>query len=74
MLLPPKKTYQLVFNWHQTGTKLVPASDWTMAEEGSKQVEVCGVKLVPASDWTMTEEGSKQVEVRGLDDKREITA
>ena len=32
----------LVFNLDQTGIELVPASDWTMAEEGSKQVEVCG--------------------------------
>ena len=31
---------QLVFNWDQTGIKLVPARDWTMAEEGSKQVKV----------------------------------
>ena len=34
---------QLVFNWDQTGINIVLASDWTMAEEGSKQVEVCGL-------------------------------
>ena len=34
---------QLAFNCDHTGTKLVPASDWTMAEEGSKQVEVRGL-------------------------------
>ena len=34
---------QLVFNWDQTGIKLVPASDRTMVEEGSRQVEVCGL-------------------------------
>ena len=33
---------QLVFNWDQTGIKLIPVSDWAMAEEGSKQVEVRG--------------------------------
>ncbi len=38
-----KISYQLVFNWDQTGIKLVPASDWTMAEEGSTQVEVRGL-------------------------------
>lgn len=32
----------LLFNWDQTGTKLVPVSNWTMAEEGSKQVPVVG--------------------------------
>ena len=31
----------LVFKLDQTGIELVPASDWTMAEEGNKQVEVC---------------------------------
>ena len=37
-----KIPYQLVFNWDQTGIKLIPVSDWAMAEEGSKQVEVHG--------------------------------
>ena len=30
-------------NWDQTGIKLVPASDWTMAEAGSRLVEVRGL-------------------------------
>ena len=32
--------HELIFNWDQTGIKMVPASEWTMAEEGSKQVEI----------------------------------
>lgn len=32
----------LLINWDQTGSKLVPVSSWTMAEEGSKQVPVVG--------------------------------
>ena len=36
--IPPK----LVVNWDQTGSKLVPVSQWTMAEQGSVQVPVIG--------------------------------
>lgn len=32
----------LVLNWDQTGVRLVPVSEWTMAETGSKQVEIRG--------------------------------
>ena len=32
----------LLINWDQTGSKLVPVSQWTMAQEGSKQVPVVG--------------------------------
>ena len=37
--IPP----QLIINWDQTGCKLVPVSAWTMAECGSKQVEIVGL-------------------------------
>ncbi|KAK3084641.1 hypothetical protein FSP39_016716 [Pinctada imbricata] len=30
----------LVINWDQTGSNFVPVSDWTMEEEGSKQVPI----------------------------------
>jgi len=33
----------LVLNWDQTGIHYVPVSSWTMAEEGSKRVEIVGV-------------------------------
>ena len=33
---------QLVINFDQTGLNIVPTSDWTMAAEGSKRVEVIG--------------------------------
>ena len=33
----------LIINLDQTGIKLVPASDWTMAAEGSRRVEVIGL-------------------------------
>ena len=32
----------LLINWDQTGSKLVPVSSWTMAEEGCKQIPVVG--------------------------------
>ena len=32
----------LIINPDQTGVKLVPTGDWTMAAEGSKRVEVAG--------------------------------
>ena len=31
---------ELILNWDQTGSKLVPVGEWTMAGEGSKQVQV----------------------------------
>ena len=34
---------ELVINWDQTGIKYVPVSQWTMAEKGSKRVELEGV-------------------------------
>ena len=34
---------ELMINWDQTGIKYVPASQWTMAEKGSKRVELEGV-------------------------------
>lgn len=37
--IPP----ELVLNWDQTGIHLVPAAAWTMAERGSKRVEIDGV-------------------------------
>ena len=33
---------ELVVNWDQTGLKYVPVSEWTMAEEESKRVEIDG--------------------------------
>ena len=33
---------EMIINWDQTGSKLVPVNSWTMAEEGSKQVPVVG--------------------------------
>ena len=33
----------LVINWDQTGIKYVPVSNWTMAKQGSKKVEIVGV-------------------------------
>ena len=32
----------LVINFDQTGIRYIPVSDWTMAEEGSKRVEIAG--------------------------------
>ena len=32
----------LIINWDQTGSKLVPESEWTMAKQGTKQVAVVG--------------------------------
>ena len=34
----------LIINWDQTAAKFVPTSEWTMAEEGSRQVEVFGLE------------------------------
>lgn len=33
----------LIINWDQTGSALVPSSQWSMAVPGSKQVEVTGL-------------------------------
>ena len=33
----------MVINWDQTAIKYIPLSDWTMAEKGSKRVEVFGI-------------------------------
>lgn len=35
--------YDLVINWDHTGINYVPVSNWTMAAEGSKQIEVAGL-------------------------------
>ena len=32
----------LIINWDQAAIKYVPVSNWTMADEGSQQVEVVG--------------------------------
>ena len=34
----------LIINWDQTGINYVPVSEWSMAKEGSKRVEVTGLK------------------------------
>jgi hypothetical protein len=34
--IPP----ELIVNWDQTGAKYVPTSEWTLAEEGSRQVDI----------------------------------
>ena len=31
---------ELVINWEHTGINYIPTSSWTMAEEGSKRVEI----------------------------------
>jgi len=33
---------ELVINWDQTGINYIPVASWTMAEEGSKRVELIG--------------------------------
>ena len=33
----------LIINWDHTGLNYVPVSNWTMAEEGSKRVEIVGL-------------------------------
>ena len=33
---------ELVINWDQTGLNYVPVSQWTMAQEGAKRVEIDG--------------------------------
>ena len=34
---------ELVINWDQTGAKFVPASQWMLAEQGVKQVNITGL-------------------------------
>ena len=34
---------ELVINWDPTGINYVPVSNWTMATEGSKRIEVTGL-------------------------------
>ena len=38
--IPP----ELVINWDHTGINYVPVSDWTMAKEGGKPVEIFGIQ------------------------------
>ena len=33
----------LVINWDHTGINYVPASNWTMAKEGTNRVEIAGL-------------------------------
>ena len=33
----------MIVNWDQTAIKYVPSSNWTMAAEGSKRVEIVGI-------------------------------
>ncbi len=33
---------ELVINWDHTGIHYVPVSNWTMAKEGSKRIEIFG--------------------------------
>ena len=35
--------HDLIINWDQTGINYIPVSQWTMAKEGSKRVEIVGV-------------------------------
>ena len=37
--IPP----ELILNWDQTGLKIVPASAWTMEQQGSKRVAAVGI-------------------------------
>ena len=37
--IPP----QLIFEWDQTGIKLVLSTSWTMNEQGAKRVELVGL-------------------------------
>ena len=34
---------EMIVNWDQTAVKYIPVSNWTMAKEGSKCVEVAGI-------------------------------
>ena len=33
----------MIVNWDQTAIKYIPVSNWTMAKEGSKRVEMAGI-------------------------------
>ena len=35
---------QLILNWDQTGINIVPSSCWSMAERGSRRIELVGLK------------------------------
>ena len=37
--IPP----ELVINFDQTGVKIVPVSNWTLAAQGTKQIDVIGI-------------------------------
>ena len=39
----------MVLNWDQTTIKYMPLSDWTMAQKGSKKVEVFGKRQITAT-------------------------
>ena len=34
---------ELIINWDHTGIHYVPMSNWTMAKEGSKRIEISGI-------------------------------
>ena len=34
----------MVLNFDQTGTKMVPVSDWTLEVQGSKQIDMIGLE------------------------------
>ena len=36
--------HNLIINWDQTGIKYIPVSEWTMAQEESKLVEISGIE------------------------------
>jgi len=35
----------LIINWDHAGLKIIPVSNWTMATEGSKRVEISGLGI-----------------------------
>lgn len=43
VVLKNKVIPQMIVNWDQTGINIVPASTWTMAEEGSSRVPIAGL-------------------------------
>ena len=43
VVLKNKVVPQMIVNWDQTGINVVPASTWTMAEEGSSRVPIAGL-------------------------------
>ena len=36
--------HDLIINWDHTGIEYIPVSQWTMAQEGSKRVEISGIE------------------------------